>query len=479
MKQLKQHLPLLLVFFLALGVNLVYNLVVANGYVASYDAAWYNQIAYTVAYHGCYCQYPGVQSISRQPLWPLILAIFYHLAPPMNFQQADASIVVFYGRLFYAFLGSFTCVLVYLLARDLFGKRVGLITGCVAAIYPGIFIYDGWLYTETLYTFLVTVFTYSLYRLQRTGKLRWAIWSGVALGLANLARPNGPVLFGMLIIWAITVTLAKGISWRVVARGFLITGLAATIVIAPWTYRNFQVSGSFVMVSLGGVDVLLGVYNDSVAQGSTGLWTSPRFIKPRPNLPPTVLDGHDAKGYTAADDQLATGVALQWIQSHLNEVPQLMFNRLKTMWTPFTAEDTLPFFTFQGRFLSQVTWYMLLIMSPPIFLLAALGLILTLRARWRQLLIVYASIALTIIQNAVFYGNMRFRAPIEPLLLLLAGGVLWWLTSNEQGTLHHWRAKKKSRNDKKVEQPEEPTTKAVGAGLPRSAPIMKFHDQDR
>ncbi|HEV2580506.1 MAG TPA: glycosyltransferase family 39 protein, partial [Ktedonobacteraceae bacterium] len=339
MKQLKQHLPLLVVFFLALGVNLVYNLVVANGYVASSDAAWYNQIAYTVAYHGCYCQYPGVQSISRPPLWPLILAIFYHLAPPVSFQQADASIAVFYSRLFYSVLGSFTCVLVYLLARDLFGKRIGLITGCVAAFYPGIFIYDGWVYTESLYTFLVTAFTYSLYRLQRTGKLRWAAWSGVALGLANLARPNGPVLLGMLIIWAVGLILAKGVPWQTILKGVLLSGLVAAAIIAPWTYRNFQVSGSYVMVSLGGGDVLLGAYNNNVASGSTGLWTSPRYVKPRPDVPPIVLAGHDAKGYTAADDKLATNAALQWIQSHLNEVPLLMFNRLKTMWTPFTAEN--------------------------------------------------------------------------------------------------------------------------------------------
>jgi 4-amino-4-deoxy-L-arabinose transferase-like glycosyltransferase len=230
MKRLKQHLPLLIVFFLSLGVRLVYNLVVAQGLVARDDSAIYNQIAYALAYNHCYCQFPGIPSISRPPLWPLILSIFYHFTPQPPFQQANSSAAVFDGRLLYCFIGSGTCVLVYLMARDLFGKRIGLITGCFAAIYPGLFIYDGWVYAESLYTFLVTLFTYSLFRLQRTNHLGWAISGGVALGLANLARPNGPVLFGMLAIWAIGVVLAKGLPLRAIAEGVLVTGLVAAAI---------------------------------------------------------------------------------------------------------------------------------------------------------------------------------------------------------------------------------------------------------
>jgi hypothetical protein len=140
------------------------------------------------------------------------------------------------------------------------------------------------------------------------------------------------------------------------------------------------------------------------------------------------------------------------METHPGDTFRLMWDHLKTMWTPFTAEDNLPFMLFPNRFLSQVVWYMLLYMSPPIFILAALGLILTLRARWRQLLIVYASIALTIAQNALFYGNMRFRAPIEPLLVVLAGGVLWWFTSKGAGTLRSWYS---NRRREEQEQPEQ------------------------
>jgi hypothetical protein len=70
----------------------------------------------------------------------------------------------------------------------------------------------------------------------------------------------------------------------------------------------------------------------------------------------------------------------------------------------------------------------------PIFILAALGLAVTLW-KWRELLFIYSMIVLTIGQALYFYGSARFRAPIEPMLILLAAGALWWLTHREEGTL--------------------------------------------
>jgi hypothetical protein len=54
----------------------------------------------------------------------------------------------------------------------------------------------------------------------------------------------------------------------------------------------------------------------------------------------------------------------------------------------------------------------------------------TWKRRKKELLVVYLVIATTIAQNIAFYGNSRFRAPIEPLLVLLAGGAIWWLVSH-------------------------------------------------
>jgi hypothetical protein len=70
----------------------------------------------------------------------------------------------------------------------------------------------------------------------------------------------------------------------------------------------------------------------------------------------------------------------------------------------------------------------------PVFILAFVGLAVTLW-KWRELLFLYAIIALTIAQALIFYGSARFRAPIEPILIILASGTIWWLTSSQEGTL--------------------------------------------
>src|SRR5258708_40284409 len=79
-----------------------------------------------------------------------------------------------------------------------------------------------------------------------------------------------------------------------------------------------------------------------------------------------------------------------------------------------------------------------------IIFLAACGLVLSLRSKWKELLVPYLVIGLTIVTCVALMGSSRFRAPIEPLLVLLTGGTLWWLTSAEPGTL---RALLKTRRE--------------------------------
>ncbi|MGO8950893.1 MAG: ArnT family glycosyltransferase [Ktedonobacterales bacterium] len=414
------------IFFLALLVRLIYNLTCAAHYIAIDDANLYNRIAYNIVYQHCFCIDSNHPEISRAPLWPLILSLFYRVTPRPSLQLLRFDVQVVYGRFFLCFVGSLTCVLVYLLARDLFGRRIALITGSFAAIYSGLFIYDGWLYSESLYTFLLTAFVYSLYRLQRTAEWRWVICCGLLLGLVNLTRPNGPLLFGMLLLWAIAVALARDLPWQTVVKSTLAIAGIAALLMAPWTYRNYEVTQAFVPVAIGTGDVLLGAYNDSVLRGTTGLWVGPSSITPRPDVPEVVLLGKDKPQYTVDDDQIATDYAVHWIALHWSAMPRLIGYHLLNMWLPFTSiEHAFPFREFPSLRSSQVVWYMTLLMPIPVFLLALLGLLATWRYRKKQLIIVYIVIVLTIVENLAFWGDMRFRAPIEPLLVLLAGGALW------------------------------------------------------
>src|SRR5712691_8524876 len=101
--------PALGIFCLAFMVRVVYNLTVANHYVAGYDSQAYESIALHIINEHCFCKDPFIPTIGRAPLWPGIIAAIYTMTGYHNF----------YVRLFLCFIGSGTCVLVYMLVRDL------------------------------------------------------------------------------------------------------------------------------------------------------------------------------------------------------------------------------------------------------------------------------------------------------------------------------------------------------------------------
>ncbi len=421
--------PVLGVFSLALVVRVLYNITVARGYVPQFDAAIYNNLAHSLLDEHCYCYAPGHPTAFRPPLWPYTIAAVYALFGDH----------VAYVRVLCSILGSGTCVLVYFIAKDLFGRRIALITGMMAAVYVGLFVWDGWLFAESLYIFCQTLFLLALLRLQRGSPWKtWSIVGGVALGAAALTRPNGVLLLILLGLWGAILVVGRVLPWQVAARNLVAIALVALAVNLPWSLSTYSVTHTLLPESTVGT-TLLGAYNDTTSQRGTGiygLWW----------LPPALnADIHD---HSPADEQANTQAALAWIRAHTDLMPALLAAHLRNMWTPYkNSYVSLPFEQFPDRPSSRLVRNILLpYMSKAVFLLAALGLLLTWRKKRRYLLGIYLTIALTIAQNVAFYGSPRFRAPIEPLLILLVGGVFWWLGYNRQSIWARARALTR-RND--------------------------------
>lgn len=408
MKRIQPYLPAVSIFCLALLVRVIYNATVAQGYIPEYDAATYNNIALDLISKHCFCLAPNAPTVTRAPFWPWLIAGIYTFTGQDN---ANA-------RLFLCFIGAGTCAIVYLWARDIFSKRIGVIAGIIAALYPGLFIYDGWLYSESVYTFLLLTFGYGLYRLQCTAQLRWAGLSGLALAAASLTRPNGLLYLGLLLVWAILVVRAKLLTWQTAVRGVLIVTLFTVGPIAPWTVRNYSVSHTFVPVATGSGEVLAGAYNNLVLKdvkfsypgGYPGLWVPSGRVRP-------------------------PIYGLHWIGTHHAQTLELFGLHFINMWRPYTSEEGLPVREFPGRASSKLLWDMMNILPIPVILLAFFGLVVTWRQRRQQLLIPALLLLMGIAQCIVFYGSSRFRAPIEPILVLLAGGALWWLAQRIPRTL--------------------------------------------
>ena len=430
MKRIKPILPAIGIFCLALIVRIIYNNTVAYHYYPLHDSAFYQGIAFHVLNEHCFCLEAYVPTVDRAPLWPLIIAGLSVIFGPNDY----------FARIFLSLVGSGTCVLVYFFARDLFSWRIGVVAGVFAAIYPELYIYDGWLYTESLYIFLLFAICYALYRLQLTPERNWRIWiiCGVLLGLLSLTRPNGIIVIGIFIIWSFIMVWQKFFSVRVTIRGVLLSTLIAIVLIAPWTARNYLVSHSFIPVATGDGTVLLGAYNNEVLIKSTypggpkGTWINPNVSRPDVVRPFPLYTC--APPCEVAREAAFKDAAIQWIQANIKVMPYLLKLHFINMWQPNTYEADLPTVRFAQQPSTQFVIHMMKTWPIYLFILATLGLVVTLW-RWRELLFIYFMIILTVAQNIVYYGSARLRAPIEPMLILLAAGFIWWVTHKEKGTL--------------------------------------------
>lgn len=203
------------------------------------DAAGYDRLAVNL------CEGKGLTSdgvtpsLRRPPLYPAFLAFLYKVV------GQDQRWV----RLAQGLLGAASCLLIYAMGSLLFSEPVGLWAAWIMALHPVMIAYNQQFLTETLYTFLLLASLYFFLTSLATGKNGGTIAAGLLLALANLCRPT--TLFLPLFLLAAPVVL--GISqFRRHAKAGILLCLVAALGVAPWTLRNFRVSGKFVPVALGG-----------------------------------------------------------------------------------------------------------------------------------------------------------------------------------------------------------------------------------
>ncbi|MBM3263350.1 MAG: glycosyltransferase family 39 protein [candidate division Zixibacteria bacterium] len=166
---------LVLLIFVALCVRVVYNIGwVGIDDVPVSDAADYHEIAVGLLKTGT------IDHLGSPPLFPAMLAGVYGLF----------GVHPFVGRLFLCLADALTCGVIYLIGREAFGVRVGLLAAGAATVYGMLFRWTGYLLTETAFTLLLCLFIYLSQKTLHTLRWRYGLAAGLCLGLATLARPT-------------------------------------------------------------------------------------------------------------------------------------------------------------------------------------------------------------------------------------------------------------------------------------------------
>jgi tetratricopeptide (TPR) repeat protein len=343
------------------------------------------------------------------PLYSYFLAVIYRLF------GRDLLLV----RMIQAGLGSATAVLVYLLGREVFDRRVGVLAGLITACYGALIFYDCSILLTPLLVFLTVLALFVLVRADVTGRPALYLASGGVLGLAAIGRAAALASAAVAVLWILLSPreradrsgghASRAGAWR---RAALVV-LGILVVIAPVTVRNFVVERDFVPItSNGGLNFFIGN-----GDGATGGYVKPQGLDIvtdpdgeaiaeralRRNLKPSEVSGY------------WYGRAWENIRANPGPWAKLMVRKVAFVMSSYELPQ-LENYDFQKRYSR-----LLALPLPAFSLIAPLGLAglgLTFRRRRPRLLAVFACVYLLSI--AAFFVVARYRLPVVPLLIVFA-----------------------------------------------------------
>jgi 4-amino-4-deoxy-L-arabinose transferase-like glycosyltransferase len=243
-----------------------------GGYEPANDAFEYGYYAQSVAAgegypRSGYLRQGGPTAI-RGPGYPYLLGGAYAVA--------DDSKTV--GRLLGAALGTLTVLLIYLIAKRIWGRRVGLLAAALAAVFPPFVLLSRELLSETLFIPLELGAVLCVLNFRRSGgDLRWAAAAGGLCGLAVLTRNTA---LALLLCVPLGVLVARP---RLRLRSLLaplVVLVVAALVVAPWSVRNAVQFGRFIPVTTSAGITAAGVYNETSFRDSAahGAWRDPQIV---------------------------------------------------------------------------------------------------------------------------------------------------------------------------------------------------------
>lgn len=346
-------------------------------------------------------------------------------------------------RLASCLVGAATVALVGLLAHRLApaatATRVGLGAAAVAALYPGLWINDGVLLSETVAIFTVTLAILVAYLFWEHPSWWRAVALGAAIGLAALSRSEA---IALVVFVALPLALFSRGSWGRRLGLAAVSGAAMVAVLAPWLGYNLTrfenpvllTSSSGVVLSGASCDgswygPLTGSYADcfdpTTLSAETQAELCARIDRPadclatEEGVQAVVLSLRDPRLYDESEsDQPYAEQATGYIGDHLGRLPVVVAARVGRVWgvyAPFQNTRLDIDVENRGRTASWVglaTYWLLL---P----LAVAGLW-SLRRR-RVPILPFLAVALTVTLAAgATFGVTRYRATAEGLLVVAA-----------------------------------------------------------
>ncbi|MFY9676353.1 MAG: glycosyltransferase family 39 protein [Terriglobales bacterium] len=185
------------------------------------------------------------------PIYPYILAAIFKLFGVYT-KSSIIDALVFNG-----IISSATCIPIYYLAKKNFGERAAKWAGWGWALSPyGIYYGADWAWSTPLITLLLCcLFLWSLNLEEDSRATRWFAF-GLVTGAAILTEPSILSVIPLLTLYTLYRRYRQNRPWLAQVAA---VAIAVAVIIAPWTYRNYELFHKLIPVRSGlGLELYIG-----------------------------------------------------------------------------------------------------------------------------------------------------------------------------------------------------------------------------
>jgi len=220
----QNKLIIISIFFIAVLSGLFWNQKIFGQPISS-DQLGYDGIAMDILSNGQFTDHG--QLTIREPGYPLFLAVIYKIFGH-NYDAVRFVQIIIFGLL---------AVVIYLLAKDIFGEKVAIFSSLGMALFYGLANQAGLVMTELLFAFLLGLFAYSIYKASAEDGNKWLVFSALILGCATLVRGVAEFLFFLVVINLFIIYKNK-ISYKKIFYKIAVFTVCFFMVLTPWLVKN-------------------------------------------------------------------------------------------------------------------------------------------------------------------------------------------------------------------------------------------------
>jgi 4-amino-4-deoxy-L-arabinose transferase-like glycosyltransferase len=156
-----------------------------------------------------------------------------------------------YFRLLEAVIASFGCLLMFLLGKELFNRKIGLIAAFLYAVYLPIAYVSTWVLQDALVPFF-TLLTLVLFVMGvKRKRIKYYIFAALVTGIGCYFQTSTIFLLAAFIVGLFIYNLGKSSFRQNILNVLKVAGISVVVfvlILSPWVARNYSVTGSIMLM---------------------------------------------------------------------------------------------------------------------------------------------------------------------------------------------------------------------------------------